>query len=519
MKTLEGVRALVPQDPEVGRRMAALRKLFEDAQGPARLQPVPQVVRVELAALFPSLLQAYRTRSAGSVVVKNTLGDPLTDLRVEVFLPKYMDYPSAGPSVARLAPGAEARLDVTAVLNDKVLDVEEDVPVQILVTVRYIDAQGPQSFEFPRPITLYRRTALTWDDTGKLASFVTPNEETISRAAFQLLPFAKTTPLVSATIDRARALCDALGALPLHYVPDPQSSFSIVSTDPGLVDTVRFPRTTLAYRGGDCDDTTALLASLLEAAGIRTAILTSPGHVFLAFDTGEKPESAWLFDAPGYRTLDRGGTLWVPLESTNLGEGFTQSWSVASSLVDRYAGTTEFEFLTLASLRAAYPALPLPPSSLPAPRPDPEAVKALDRASAEELVKTLYGPVARRLEADRASLKGAAWAKASNRLAQVQSRFGEASLSAATLRAVLIRDKTYVSAYLNLAVLSLQTGGRDEAFGWVKAAREAVPGSPQVAAFAAQAGFDLSGGATLALSDATSAGRAGSDSVPAWSGD
>ena len=83
----------------------------------------------------------------------------------------------------------------------------------------------------------------------------------------------------------AAALAEALGALPLAYVPDPASPIAEALGRGEAVDTVRFPRSTLAYPGGDCDDTTALLESALEAAGIGTAIVATPGHVLLAFDS------------------------------------------------------------------------------------------------------------------------------------------------------------------------------------------------------------------------------------------
>jgi hypothetical protein len=513
MKTLERVRALVPQDPEVPQRMTALRRVMDGAEGPSSPEPVPLVVSVDLPALFPSLLQAYRSKPAGTVVLRNTLNTPISDLRVELLLPKYMDFPSVGPTVARVAPGTEVRLDVLALLNDKVLDVEEDLPVQVMLTVKY-NERGPRSFAFARSAVLYRRTALTWDDTGKLASFVTPNEETISRAAFQLLPSDREAPLISATLQRAAALCDALGALPLRYVPDPQASFAQVSADAGTIDTVRFPRTTLAYRGGDCDDTTALLASLLEASGIPTALVTSPGHVFLAFDTGEKADAAWLFEGTGLATVVKDGRVWLPLESTNLSQGFVASWTAASALVRRYADSPEWEFLTLASLRARYPALPLSPSSLPAPRPDPSAAAALRRTSADELTRLVYAPVSDRLMAERSGQKGAAWSRTSNRLAQLQARFDRTAAAEATLKAVVAADSGYVAAYLNLAVLSLRSGNRDEASRWVDAARAAAPNSARVAQFASQAGLADRGPALVQRDDST--GRAGVQSVPAW---
>jgi tetratricopeptide (TPR) repeat protein len=495
MRALESLRALLPQDPAVPARMAALRKLMSEAEGgsvPAP-QPAPTVERVEFASLFPALLQVYRSRPAGSVLVRNDRPEALRDLRAELFIPRYMDYPASGPVVPRLEPGAEARLGLAALLNEKVLDIEEDIPVQALVTLRYSDSGGERSFELTRQVVLYRRSALTWDDTGKLACFVTPNEDTVAREAFRMQKARPGAPAFSESLRRAAAICDALGALPLAYVPDPASSFDAASEDHAMVDTVRFARTTLAYGGGDCDDTTALLASLLEAAGLRTAILTSPGHVFLAFDSGEKAESAWLFAAPGFETIASGGRLWIPLESTSLGQGFTASWKAASTLVARYRTTPDFGFLVLSDARASYPALPLPPSSLPVPTADPEALSALDAAAAADLERGLYSPVRAALETARKGLSGRDWSKGTNRIAQLESRFGRTDRARAALAEIVARDPGYVAAYLNLASLCLGEGRRDEALAWLGKASAAAPGSSQVADYAARAGLAPSG--------------------------
>jgi tetratricopeptide (TPR) repeat protein len=527
MRSLESLRALLPGDPEVESRIAALKRLMNPTEAPAPA-PLPQVRTVELAALFPSLLQAYRTRPAGAVVIRNSLAEAITDLKAELFVPKYMDFPSAGKAIARLEPGAEARLDLSALLNEKALEVEEDLPVQALITVRFQDSRGARSVEVTRPITLYRRTALTWDDTGKLASFITPNEDTVSRAAFRMVADRGATAGLPKGLQRAAAICDSLGALPLAYVPDPQSSFSEAQSDRGVVDTVRFPRTTLAYQGGDCDDTTALLSSLLEAAGLHTAILTSPGHVFLAFDSGERPENAWLLEAPGFVTVAEGGVLWIPLESTDLAEGFAKSWKTASGLVAKYRGGPDFELRPLAALRASYPALPLPPSALPVPQADPEAAAALDKAAALALDRGIHDSLASRLDAERKRLQGKDWSRATNRLALVHARFGHPDLAASALKELVAKDPSYVSAYLNLAALGLEAGKADEALAWLKAAQKAVPGSSAVASWAEKAGLAaaLSGGAPPGQAAAAApppgeggTGRAGLAPTPEWAGD
>src|SRR5690606_3469675 len=84
---------------------------------------------------------------------------------------------------------------------------------------------------------------------------------------------------------QAFLLANGLGAYRVQYIEDPASPFAQNQTSAAVVDTVRFPRETLFYQSGDCDDTTALLATLFESVGIQAAILTSPGHVFLAFNS------------------------------------------------------------------------------------------------------------------------------------------------------------------------------------------------------------------------------------------
>jgi tetratricopeptide (TPR) repeat protein len=514
MRSLEDLRSRLPDDQGIAARITALRALFQKAEGSATTSavPLPRIAEVELAALFPSLLQAYRLKPAGSVLVKNTTSETLLELRAEIFVPKYMDYPSAGAVVARLAPGAEARLDISPLLNELVLEVQEDLSLQARIAVRYRDSGGERAVEISRPLTLYRRTAITWDDTGKIAGFITPNEETIARLSFGLLANIPDRPLLSTTFNRAMLLCDALGALPLRYVPDPQSPVTAALGQAGLVDTVRFPRTTLAYRGGDCDDTTALLASVLEAAGIATAILTSPGHIFLAFDTGEKEDGAWAFRSAGYETLSKGGKLWIPVETTLLAKGFSEAWKAASELVRLYRDGVDFEFLPLLGLRASYPPLPLPASNLAILGPDQDALILLDSAAQAQLSSGLYAPLAAYLEKARSGLQGAEWNRQSNRLAQLHARWNQVDKATALWSDILRRDATYLPAYLNLATASLQAKKTEEAVAWLRKADSAAPGSSLVSAWAVRSGFSSSlatGGALQAVGQAS--GQNGSE--------
>lgn len=517
MKAYEALRASAPGDPEVTGPMQALRQAFAAAET-APVLPVPRVGRTELGPLFPSLLQGYRSRPAGFVQLTNTTGEPMADLRAEVSLARFTDLPAAGAPVASLAPGAEARLDLFVPLNDRVFDLEEDLPVQAAVTLRWTDRRGDRSLETVVPVTLYRRTALTWDQTGKLAAFITPNEETVSRTAFELLPEPSPTPVGGPTVARAAALADGLGSLPLRYVPDPVVPFEAVRSATGAVDTVRFPRNTLAYRGGDCDDTTALLASVLEAAGLPTALVTTPGHVFLAFDTGEPATAAWLYTAAGRRPLVREGHLWIPLETTVLSNGFEAAWKAASALADRHEGTPDFEFLPVAGLRGLYPPLPLPPTPGAGPRWDKPALAAFRSAAELRLASAFLPALTADLEAQAASGTESRWLSASNRLARAQAVWGRPDLAEATLRALVARSPRWTPAYLNLAALRLAHGDGDGARTWLAAGRSAAdPGA--VAEWAARAGLEASLTPGPVVAGQGPGGRAAGAVLPPWSGD
>lgn len=118
-------------------------------------------------------------------------------------------------------------------------------------------------------------------------------------------------------------LFNSLNAAGITYVSDPRN---IQSGN----DYVQLPGETLKKKAGDCDDLTALYASLLEGIGISTAIATVPGHVFLLLNTDVIESSACeISDDPREYTV-RGGTVWIPVEVTSLNEGFCEAWKNGS---------------------------------------------------------------------------------------------------------------------------------------------------------------------------------------------
>jgi hypothetical protein len=125
----------------------------------------------------------------------------------------------------------------------------------------------------------------------------------------------------------AIALFEALDLYGINYLVDPSSSYVELSENASSLDNLNYPYQTLMYRGGDCDDLSILFCSLLEALGIKTAFITTPGHIYAAFDAGiaaEEPGTA------GGDFIYAHGTCWLPVEITAIDEGFAEAWRLGS---------------------------------------------------------------------------------------------------------------------------------------------------------------------------------------------
>ncbi len=85
-----------------------------------------------------------------------------------------------------------------------------------------------------------------------------------------------------------------------YFVRD---EFEYVS-DPTKFELIKTPKQSLVNQGGDCDDASVLLATMLESIGISTRLVFVPGHVYV---------EAWIPTAPNrYKSDDS----WVPMDGT-----------------------------------------------------------------------------------------------------------------------------------------------------------------------------------------------------------
>ena len=468
LQTYEQILSRAGDHRETRAAMEELKKLFASG-GPAPEQPGPLVVQdVKIPSLFPALMQFYLTHPAGTVTITNPLATPVEKVRVSAFIPRFMDFPSEAKPLPLLSAGARASFDVNLKLQPSILDLQEDEAVQVRIDAVCSIGGVDRTTSTVVTATINRNTALTWDDTRKIAAYITPNEETVSGFARRVLDIGDSARglQISRKVFQAMHICDALGAYGMSYIPNPETPISKVLGNSEVIDTVHFPRVTLANRGGDCSDTTALLASLLESVGIRTAVLTTPGHIFLAFDTGEPAENAPLFTTKSLQTIVQ-GTVWVPVETTVLKEGFMAAWAAASDLVGKYRESGPFEFLPLAQMRETWPPLPLPPSSLTVIDPSPASVQKAFSTSLAGFSTALYSSRISEMTAQLAGLSGRQANLLRIRLGILHGMFGNMKEAEAAFRAAMTSDPTLVSPYVNTANIRLLAGDKDGALAMV----------------------------------------------------
>lgn len=494
LRTYEQILSISPYEMEITDRIEELKGRFSERESPELSQQKPlQIVELSIENAFPSLMQYYRNQPIGSISVKNPHDEPVKQLKASVFIKKYMDFPTETEAIPSVAADETVGIDLYLILNTSVFELQEDLPVQVEITLDYAIQNSSQQQKKNASITIYRRTALSWDDTGKIASFIMPREKTITEFSHRVgawIPGIEPYQF-NKRLFRAIRICDGVGTYGIHYVEDPDSPISKILGQEHVIDTIRFPRTTLLIQSGDCDDSTALLGSLLESLGISTAIMTSPGHVFLAFDSNEPASNAWLLQAEPFEILEHDGTIWIPLETTVLKDGFFKAWESASALVSKYDSEGAIEFIPVETKRALYPALPLPDSNFTVVEP---AVQAIDERFSESLTlfeQRIFAVILKRMTDNSHSLSGKKKLKIDNMIGILHAQFGKREEADSLFRSLIDQNPDYLSSYINWANLKLSAGEIEDGVLILEDALAEKPGSALINLLLAQSHYKL----------------------------
>ncbi len=288
---------------------------------------------IDIKDIFPAMYKYYTKNSVTEVEIKNNTNIPIEKIKVSMMVNKYMDFPSESKEVSSLSPGDSIRVELSADFNNETLKISEDTPMQAQIRIDYVAEGKRLQLSRTKSFKLYNRYAMTWDNFNKLAAFVTPKDTPVkifSRGIIQKYAQKKYGD-VPRSIVQASAIFNALGAIGITYVLDPQSPYRQKQDVTEIVDQIQYPRDTLRYKTGDCDDCSVLYCALIENIGLNTAFIDTQDHIFMMFDSQIPENEAIQFFGKKELFVIKDGTAWLPVETTMFRKGFTDAWIFAAN--------------------------------------------------------------------------------------------------------------------------------------------------------------------------------------------
>jgi hypothetical protein len=308
---------------------AASFRFGQDPDAPTAMIRSLRFDEVIVPPLFSAMQSYYAKNPAGTVRITNTENRPVSEVRISFYQKDYMDSPTPCASLPELKPGESRQVGLLASFNKEVFTTEGVTPLTGEVIVAYRSGGKPAEQRQAVTYDLHDKTAITWDDDRKVAAFITPADSALRNYASWIRQACKEdiAPGYSDTIQLGMQVFQALGTIGCLYQADPTQPFLLAQGNPQVVDSISFPRDTLKRVTGDCDDLTVLYCSLLESAGLETAFITVPGHIYAAFNTKVPSEGYRSIHPERAMSLAVKGELWVPVEITLIGKtGFLEAW-------------------------------------------------------------------------------------------------------------------------------------------------------------------------------------------------
>ena len=328
-----------------------------------------------------------------------------------------------------------------------------------------------------RPIGILNRNALRWTDDRKVGAFMVINDPAFLRFSGQVMGMVDdmTTAVLTRNFLSAVRLFAALKAAGLSYVVNPSSPYETLSRDSTAIDFVRFPFETLDAKCGDCSDLSVLYDSLLESVGVETAYITTPGHIFTAFNAGMPSDLASRMFPKSDDFIIQGDTTWIPVETTLIDQGFMKAWQTAAvEWREGKAHGTAAMFTTRDAWQLYIPAGFVGMQSIAIPAP--ERVVKLFNAELDAFRATALGPREKEL---LGALEKTPSPVQQNRLGVLYAQFGLLTKALGLFESASA-PKPYLPAMVNAASVHIIQQDYVRAQEYLKRAQELEPENARV---------------------------------------
>jgi len=276
-----------------------------------------KIVAVDIKPIFAAIYKYYAQNPIGTVVIRNQTEKAMRDVKVIINVPPFMDDPTVNPT-DNVPPGGRAVVEIRAAFNEKMHEVENDIENKpVSIAVEYNTNEG-KKVEYKQGvyIDIYDINAINWQPNESIAAFISHDNSAVQK-------IARYATNADNTLEKAIQVYDTLNKFNIEYSLDPEDPYG------KDIDYIMYPWETLKIKKGDCDDLSVLYAACLQNIGINTALVLTPSHVFVMFDSGMSASRAnrVILDQNLYR-LEK-GTAWIPVEVTMLGKpekSFFDAW-------------------------------------------------------------------------------------------------------------------------------------------------------------------------------------------------
>ena len=337
-----------------------------------------KVEKTEQYRVFPVSWAWYEHNPIAKVKITNEEPNAITDVNLSFYMDSFMGQPWGFANLPRIASGESVEVPVTALFNEVLINLIENVNAAGVIGIKYRSLGAQKESVSVVQMPLFHRNAFSWEDDRRAAAFVSPRDSSARifarYVASAVQSSAGSAAGVPESVRYAAAMFEALRLYGISYVVVPATSYKNLSVNEAALDNVSYPYQALYYRGGDCTYLSILYCSLLEALKIETAFITIPGHLFFAFEVGDKN---WQKGSKDIIEIE--GKRWLPVEITIPAEGFIRAWRVGAGEWRRFG--KEAAIYPIREAWKLYPPVTVPASTdHPPEMPDAaEIIRAMEK--------------------------------------------------------------------------------------------------------------------------------------------
>jgi tetratricopeptide (TPR) repeat protein len=419
------IRAFLGTSYHIGLSGLATPNLGRIRENPRSLKPDPLLIsEVTSESIFPVFYKHYDDHSVGKITLTNGDDSRVTDVKVSFSVQKYMDSPKECARIPELKAGEAKTVELFALFNDQMLEITEATKLAAEIIVSYTFGGLKREQRQVETLRVYNRNAMTWDDDRRVCAFVSATDPAVMTFAKNtaVTVKGKSSATVNANLLLALAMHEALSLYGVSYVQDPKTPYLELSRKKGEVDFLQFPRHTLEYKAGDCDDLSILYCALLESVAVETAFITVPGHIFIAFCLNMKPEEARSTFLRSEDFIFRDGKTWVPIEVTERAGGFLKAWQAGAKQWRESQARQQAGFYPVREGWLSYEPVGLSAGELKTAVPSAEKLVEVYVEEVRRFVEREIYPQAAKLQAEIQLSQGSA--PAVNRLGVLYAKYG-----------------------------------------------------------------------------------------------